>query len=158
VNEDIVKNQDDKKEDENNKKIKQEEIVNNQDDKKQDDNKNREEEIVNNQDDKKDEDNNKIKENEIVNDEEKKIEEINQDDKKEEREEKEGDKVFVWVLDKNQINKRLIELDGRDTRTGNWAIKTGLNSGEKILRKDSSALRNGQAFTLRTESPAKVGE
>lgn len=71
---------------------------------------------------------------------------------------KEGDKVFVWVLDKNQINKRLIELNGQDTRTGNWAIKTGLNSGEKILRKDSSALRNGQAFTLRTESPAKVGE
>ena len=70
---------------------------------------------------------------------------------------REGDKVFVWVLDNNKLSKRGIELNGRDTRTGNWVVKAGLNAGEKVLRKDGSALKDGQSFTLRTEAAAKVG-
>jgi RND family efflux transporter MFP subunit len=71
---------------------------------------------------------------------------------------REGDKVFVWVLDNNKLSKRGIELNGRDTRTGNWVVKAGLNAGEKVLRKDGSALKDGQSFTLRTEAAAKVGQ
>jgi len=71
---------------------------------------------------------------------------------------KEGDKVFAWILNENQINKKPIEIDGRDTRTGSWVVKAGLTTGEKILREDRSTLKNGLAYTLRTESPAKVGQ
>jgi RND family efflux transporter MFP subunit len=71
---------------------------------------------------------------------------------------KEGDKVFAWLLNDNRINKKPIEIDGRDTRTGNWIVKAGLTNGEKILREDRSTLKNGLAYTLRTESPAKVGQ
>jgi RND family efflux transporter MFP subunit len=71
---------------------------------------------------------------------------------------KEGDKVFAWILNENQINKKPIEIDGRDTRTGNWVVKSGLTNGEKILREDRSTLKNELAYTLRTESPAKVGQ
>jgi RND family efflux transporter MFP subunit len=71
---------------------------------------------------------------------------------------REGDKVFVWVLDNNKLSKRGIEINGRDTRTGNWVVNAGLNAGEKVLRKDGSALKDGQAFTLRTEAAAKVGQ
>ena len=71
---------------------------------------------------------------------------------------KEGDKVFAWILNENQINKKPIEIDGRDTRTGSWVVKAGLTTGEKIPREDRSTLKNGLAYKLRTESPAKVGQ
>lgn len=70
---------------------------------------------------------------------------------------REGDKVFVWVLDNNTLSKRSIEINGRDSRSGNWVVKAGLNAGEKVLRKDGSALKEGQSFTLRTEPAAKAG-
>lgn len=71
---------------------------------------------------------------------------------------REGDKVYAWVLDGNKISKRNIELLERDTRTGNWVVKLGLASGEKVLRTDSSALKDGQTFNLRADAPAKVGQ
>jgi len=71
---------------------------------------------------------------------------------------REGDKVFVWVLDNNTLSKRSIEINGRDSRTGNWVVKTGLNAGDKVLRKDGSALKEGQTFTLRADAAAKAGQ
>lgn len=71
---------------------------------------------------------------------------------------REGDKVFAWVLDGNKISKRNIELNERDTRSGDWVVKTGLTSGEKVLRKDGSALKDGQAFNLRSDTSVKVGQ
>lgn len=71
---------------------------------------------------------------------------------------REGDKVFAWVLDGNKISKRNIELNERDTRSGDWVVKTGLTSGEKVLRKDGSALKDGQSFNLRSDTSVKVGQ
>lgn len=70
---------------------------------------------------------------------------------------REGDKVFAWVLEGNKIVKRAIQLGDRDTRLGEWVVKSGLNAGEKVLRNSSSALKDGQAFTLRTDTANKVG-
>jgi hypothetical protein len=61
-------------------------------------------------------------------------------------------------LDNNTLSKRSIEINGRDSRSGNWVVKAGLNAGEKVLRKDGSALKEGQSFTLRTEPAAKAGQ
>jgi hypothetical protein len=70
---------------------------------------------------------------------------------------REGDKVFAWVLDGNKISKRGIELGDRDTRLGEWVVKSGLAAGDKVLRNNGSALKDGQPFTLRTDTAVKVG-
>ena len=70
---------------------------------------------------------------------------------------REGDKVFVWVLDANKISMRSIVLGDRDLRLGAWVVKSGLVAGDKILRTSGSSLKDGQAFTLRAEAAAKVG-
>ncbi len=70
---------------------------------------------------------------------------------------REGDKVYVWVLDGNKISKRNIELGQRDLRLGTWVVKSGMVTGDKILRTAGSSLKDGQPFTLRTEAAVKVG-
>ena len=71
---------------------------------------------------------------------------------------REGDKVFVWVLDGNKIVKRHVQLGDRDTRLGEWVVNSGLAAGDKILRTTNSALKDGQTFTLRADTAAKVGQ
>ena len=71
---------------------------------------------------------------------------------------REGDKVFAWVLDGNKIVKRHVQLGDRDTRLGEWVVSSGLVAGEKILRNTSSSLKDGQPFTLRADTAAKVGQ
>ena len=71
---------------------------------------------------------------------------------------RESDKVYAWVLEGTKIAKRAIVLADRDARTGDWVVTTGLNAGDKILRKDGSALKDGQIFNLRTDAAAKVSQ
>ena len=71
---------------------------------------------------------------------------------------REGDKVFAWVLDGNKIVKRNIQLGDRDTRLGEWVVSSGLSASEKVLRSANSTLKDGQAFTLRTDTSTKVGQ
>jgi hypothetical protein len=70
---------------------------------------------------------------------------------------REGDKVYVWVLEGNKISKRGIDLGDRDLRLGAWVVISGLLAGDKILRTSGSSLKDGQAFTLRAEASVKVG-
>ena len=71
---------------------------------------------------------------------------------------REGDKVFAWVLDGSKIVKRGIQLGDRDTRLGDWVVSSGLSAGEKVLRTANSNLKDGQAFTLRTDTTTKAGQ
>jgi len=71
---------------------------------------------------------------------------------------REGDKVFAWVLDGNKIVKRAIQLGDRDTRLGQWVVTSGLAAGDKVLRNSGSSFKDGQAFTLRADTAAKVGQ
>ena len=70
---------------------------------------------------------------------------------------REGDKVFAWVLEGTKINKRNIEIDERDTRSGDWVVKSGLIAGDKILRIAGNSLKDGQTYTLRADTAGKVG-
>ncbi len=70
---------------------------------------------------------------------------------------REGDKVYAWTVDGSKIKKQSIELGGRDTRLGQWVVKSGLKAGDKILRTAGSSLKDGQTYTLRTEAAVKVG-
>ncbi len=71
---------------------------------------------------------------------------------------REGDKVFAWVLDGSKIVKRAIQLGDRDTRLGQWVVTSGLAAGDKVLRNSGSSLKDGQTFTLRADTAAKVGQ
>jgi membrane fusion protein (multidrug efflux system) len=71
---------------------------------------------------------------------------------------REGDKVFAWVLEGNKIVKRAIQLGDRDARLGEWVVTSGLAANEKVLRNNSSALKDGQIYTLRADTAAKVGQ
>ena len=71
---------------------------------------------------------------------------------------REGDKVFAWALEGNKIVKRSIQLGDRDTRLGQWVVKSGLAAGDKVLRNSGSSLKDGQTFTTRTDTAAKVGQ
>lgn len=71
---------------------------------------------------------------------------------------REGDKVFAWVLDGSKIVKRTIQLGDRDTRLGQWVVTSGLAAGDKVLRNSGSSLKDGQTFTLRADTAAKVGQ
>ena len=70
---------------------------------------------------------------------------------------REGDKVFAWILDSNKISKRSLELGDRDTRLGQWVVKSGLQAGDKILRNSGSSLKDGQPYTLRADAAGKAG-
>jgi RND family efflux transporter MFP subunit len=70
---------------------------------------------------------------------------------------REGDKVYAWVLQSDKLSKRSVQLGDRDTRSGEWVVKTGLATGDKILRNSNSSFKEGQSFTLRTDPPVKVG-
>ena len=71
---------------------------------------------------------------------------------------REGDKVFAWVLEGDKVVKRAIQLGDRDTRLGEWVVRSGLNSGEKVLRNNSSSLKDGQQFILRSDTSTKLGQ
>ncbi len=71
---------------------------------------------------------------------------------------REGDKVFAWVLDGSKIVKRAMQLGDRDTRVGQWVVTSGLAAGDKVLRNSGSSLKDGQTFTLRADTAAKVGQ
>jgi hypothetical protein len=71
---------------------------------------------------------------------------------------REGDKVYAWALDSDKIVKRAIQLGDRDTRLGEWVVSSGLAAGDKVLRNNSSALKDGQTFTLRADTAVKVGQ
>lgn len=71
---------------------------------------------------------------------------------------REGDKVYAWALDGDKIVKRAIQLGDRDTRLGEWVVSSGLAAGDKVLRNNSSALKDGQTFTLRADTAVKVGQ
>jgi RND family efflux transporter MFP subunit len=70
---------------------------------------------------------------------------------------REGDKVFAWILDSNKISKRSLELGDRDTRLGQWVVKSGLQADDKILRNSGSSLKDGQPYKLRADAAGKVG-
>ena len=64
---------------------------------------------------------------------------------------REGDKVSVWLLDGQTVRKQALELGERDARLGRWVVRSGLKGGDRVVRNPSGNLKDGQAFTLRSE-------
>jgi membrane fusion protein (multidrug efflux system) len=66
---------------------------------------------------------------------------------------KAGDKAYAWRLKGSALNKAMLVVGVRDTRTGNYEVRSGLAAGDVVLRTPSAGFADGQKITL---APAKV--
>jgi hypothetical protein len=71
----------------------------------------------------------------------------------------EGDKAFAWKIAGGKLSKVALALGERDTRTGAFALKSGLAEGDQVLRFPNSTLKDGQAVRTGADAkPAVVAE
>jgi membrane fusion protein, multidrug efflux system len=57
---------------------------------------------------------------------------------------REGDNSFAWRVKDGKLSKVAVTLGERDARTGAFALRAGLNDGDKVLRFPSATLKDGQ--------------
>lgn len=61
---------------------------------------------------------------------------------------RDGDKASAWRVKDAKLQKAPIALGDRDPRTGDYAVKTGLAEGDKVIRYPSALLKEGQGVQL----------
>ena len=66
---------------------------------------------------------------------------------------REGDKAFAWKVSAGQLRKVAIELGERDPRSGQIALRAGLDGGDQLIRNPTSALSDGQPLQLQPAAP-----
>jgi len=59
-----------------------------------------------------------------------------------------GDQSYAWLVKGNKLVKAKLALGPRDARSGNFAVRTGLVAGDRIMRNPTSSMRDGQAVEL----------
>ena len=57
---------------------------------------------------------------------------------------KSGDKVSVWRIKDQKLSKVDLTVGPRDARTGYYEVKSGLASGDVVMRTPSSSFKEGQ--------------
>jgi RND family efflux transporter MFP subunit len=72
---------------------------------------------------------------------------------------REGDNTFAWRVNDGKLQKVKLALGDRDARTGAFAVKSGLNEGDRVLRFPNSALKEDQVVQSgNPEKPTVVAE
>lgn len=66
---------------------------------------------------------------------------------------RDGDRTFAWRLSGDALQKVLLTLGERDARSGEFALKSGLQEGDQVLRYPTSSLHDGQAFVRAAAVP-----
>lgn len=69
---------------------------------------------------------------------------------------REGDNSYAWVVKEGKLHKTPLKLGDRDPRSGSYAIVSGLNEGDQVLRFPNVSLKENQAVTFETGSKAAV--
>ena len=59
-----------------------------------------------------------------------------------------GDKSQAWRLNGNALQKVTLVMGARDARTGDFAVRSGLSEGDKLIRNPTSALKDGQTIEI----------
>lgn len=68
-----------------------------------------------------------------------------------------GDKSYTWRLKDKTLIKAPLVIGMRDARTGNWQVRSGLASGDTVLRRPGSGFKDGQKVDLTTpKAPASA--
>lgn len=72
---------------------------------------------------------------------------------------REGDQAYAWALRAGKLAKLAIVINGRDERSGNFLLQSGLAAGERLLRHPGGQLKDGQAVqeTDAISTPAPAG-
>ncbi len=67
---------------------------------------------------------------------------------------KDGDKASAWRVKDNTVQKIAVEVAQRDPRSGNYVLKSGLASGDQLLRQPPSTLKDGQKVEMAATAPS----
>jgi membrane fusion protein (multidrug efflux system) len=68
-----------------------------------------------------------------------------------------GDKTYAWKVKGGALAKVDLGVGSRDPRSGNFEIKSGLASGDTILRHPNSNLKDGQKAEMAAAKVASAG-
>ena len=66
---------------------------------------------------------------------------------------RDGDNTYAWRVLGDKIQKARLAVGERDPRTGEFAVKTGLAEGDKVIRYPTALLKDGQ--TIQASAPPK---
>lgn len=61
---------------------------------------------------------------------------------------RDGDKTFVWALQDGLLKRLPIVVGERDVRRGDYAVVSGLKSGDKVLRQPMSTFKDGSKVVM----------
>lgn len=73
---------------------------------------------------------------------------------------RDGDKAYVWAVQDGLLKRLAVVLGERDVRRGDYAIISGLKSGDKVLRQPMSTFKDGSKVSLvasANSAPAATG-
>jgi RND family efflux transporter MFP subunit len=72
---------------------------------------------------------------------------------------RDGDAVFAWVVKDGRLHRQRIVLGDRDARSGSFVVKTGLASGDVLIRNPSRTLVENTPVqpNARASAPAASG-
>ncbi|GGY68698.1 MexH family multidrug efflux RND transporter periplasmic adaptor subunit [Cellvibrio zantedeschiae] len=68
-----------------------------------------------------------------------------------------GDHAYIWRVQQGKLNKVEIQLGTRDVQSGDFAIKSGLNEGDTILRHPRGILVDGALVSVE-KTPANTAK
>jgi hypothetical protein len=61
---------------------------------------------------------------------------------------RESGRTYVWQVGGGTVSKTQVQLGQRNERTGELAVISGVNAGDKILREPNASLKAGQRVEL----------
>jgi membrane fusion protein (multidrug efflux system) len=61
---------------------------------------------------------------------------------------RDGDKAYVWKVKDGLLSKASLVIGERDARRGDYAVTSGLNSGDKLINQPLSTLIDGQKVEM----------
>ncbi len=70
---------------------------------------------------------------------------------------RDGDHVYIWKVQDKKLHKTPIQLGSRDERRGDFEVKSGLVTGDQILRHPKGALAEGLSVEMESTAIAKAG-
>ena len=59
-----------------------------------------------------------------------------------------GDKSYAWKIKGTTLNKVELSLGSRDVRTGNFEVRSGVSTGDLVLRNPNSNFKEGQLIEM----------
>lgn len=66
-----------------------------------------------------------------------------------------GDKAYAWRVKGDALDKTELVIGERDSRRGDYAVRSGLADGDRVLRNPISTLKNGQKIDT-SAAPATI--